>query len=105
MKGFFSRHARSLAFGATALSVIGHIIAWMLLPKTLVLQMTSEGTAGNVMPSWLFFTLITVAEAMIWIGTAYQKGNRSKWLMFCGIVLFMDLLTIVLNIVGWQNLI
>lgn len=105
MKKFFIHHAKAIAFSLAALSAMGHIVAWMLLPKQLVLQITSEGTAGNVLPSWLFFGLITIAEAIIWIGAAYSEKNRSKWMVFSVLVLFMDAVTIILNMVGWQNLI
>ena len=105
MKKLLTRHIKKIGVGAAVLSAIGHIVAWMLLPKQLVLQITSEGTAGNVLPSWLFFGLSTIAAAIIWIGAAYAEKNRSKWMVFSVLVLFMDAVTIILNMVGWQNLI
>ncbi|HWQ58075.1 MAG TPA: hypothetical protein VN540_03570 [Clostridia bacterium] len=66
-----------VAAALIALAVIGGIAGFILLPDTLVVQLTLGGTAGNTMPKLLGLA-IPVALAVFGAIKFYKDGGEAK---------------------------
>ncbi len=80
---------------ALALAVVGYII----LPETLVMQVTLSGEAGTTMPKLLGLgipTLISVGAALYFLLNKDSESNKVLFVSFIGIFAFI--LTFVFNI-------
>lgn len=80
---------------ALALAIVGYIV----LPDTLVMQVTVSGDAGTTMPKLLGLgipTLISVGAALYFLLNKNNESNKVLFVSFVGIFAFI--LTFVFNI-------
>jgi uncharacterized membrane protein len=80
---------------ALALAIVGYIV----LPDTLVMQVTATGAAGTTMPKLLGLaipTLISVGAALYFLLNKKTENNEVLIISFVGIFAFI--LTFVFNI-------
>lgn len=81
---------------ALALAVVGYII----LPDTLVMQVTATGTPGTTMPKLLGLaipTLISIGAALYFLLNKNSESNKVLFVSLIGIFAFI--LTFIFNIV------
>jgi uncharacterized membrane protein len=80
---------------ASALAIVGYIV----LPDTLVMQVTASGSVATTMPKLLGLaipTLISVGAALYFLFNKNSESNKSLWVSLIGILAFI--LTYAFNI-------
>ncbi len=79
------------------LAVILSVAAYLVLPDTLVMQITLSGAGGTTMPK-LSGILITLAICVVFSVLYYVNDNNSKYLILCVIGICLYGLMFIINL-------
>ncbi len=88
-----------VAITVIAIAAVLAIVGYIVLPETLVMQVTATGTPGTTMPKLLGLaipTLISIGAALYFLLNKKFESNKSLWVSLIGILAFI--LTYAFNI-------